>query len=251
MLERIEHGPIVELKLARPPVNAIHPQLIAELSRALRLAVEEGARALVLSGREGMFSAGLDLPLFLQLDREAVMAAWRDFFELLRELASSPIPIVAALTGHCPAGGCVLGLYADYRILAEGSYKIGLNEVAVGVRMPRPIHTAAVHVVGRRQAERMCTTAALLGTDEALRIGLVDEVLPGDRVLPRAKEWLEQLLQLPPETLKRTRAIARRDLVAPFRRLDEEQLELFMDEWFSEETQNAMRAAVERLKKKA
>ena len=247
MLNRIEHGSVLELRLDRPPANALTPELIARIGEAVRAAPEEGARALVLSGREGMFSAGLDVPCFLSLDREGVSHAWRELFRTMEALASSPIPVVAALTGHSPAGGCVLAISCDWRILAEGKYKIGLNEVQVGLRVPQPILEAARHVVGRRQAERMVTTAALLNSPEALRIGLVDELCPLEEVVPRSVAWAEHQTSLPPNALRKTRSLSRRDFVASFEEVDEEALALFIDEWFSDETQGAMRALVERL----
>lgn len=250
MLQRIEHGPLLELRLDRPPANALSPELIAALDAAVRRAPEEGARALVLSGREGMFSAGLDVPRFLALDRAATRAAWAGFFDLMQGLCASSIPVIAALTGHAPAGGCVLGLCCDQRVMAEGAFKIGLNEVQVGVRVPRPIYAVALHAVGMRQAERLCTTAQLLDTSEALRIGLVDELSPPGEVVARALGRARQLTSLPPETLRRTRAIARADLLRPFERLDEDALELFLDEWFGEECQGALRALVARLAKR-
>jgi len=250
MLKRIEHGDVCELRLDHPPANALTPELIAALGEAARQAPLDGARALVLSGREGMFSAGLDVPHFLTLDLDGVRFAWRRFFDLMETLAGSPIPVVAALTGHSPAGGCVLALCCDWRVMATGKYKIGLNEVQVGLRMPRPILAVARHVLGDRQAERLCTTAALVDVDEAYRIGLVDELAPEAEVVPRALAWAERMTALPPRALAKTRALTRRGLLRTFEKMDEEQLELFMDEWFSEETQGAMQALVERLQKK-
>jgi len=251
MLKIIEHGDVCELRLDHPPANALTPELITALGEAARRAPKEGARALVLSGREGMFSAGLDVPHFLTLDLDGVRNAWRRFFDLMETLAGSPIPVAAALTGHSPAGGCVLALCCDWRVIAAGKYKIGLNEVQVGLRMPRPILAVARHVLGTRQAERLCTTATLVDVDEAYRIGLVDEVVPDSEVIPRAIAWARQMIALPPNALAKTRVLSRRDLMRTFEAMDEEQLELFMDEWFSEETQGAMKALVERLAAKS
>jgi enoyl-CoA hydratase/carnithine racemase len=247
MLARIEHGPVLELALDRPPVNALDPDLIGKLRKALVQAAKGGPRAVVLSGREGVFSAGLDLPRFLELDRAGARLAWLELFGVLRALARSPIPVACAITGHAVAGGCALALFCDWRVMAEGDVRIGLSEVRVGVRMPQPIVAAAAHVVGARQAERLCTSAALLPAAEALRIGLVDELAPGARVRQRALEWARGTLELPAAALRKTRALARRGLAAPFRKLDEEALELFLDEWFSEETQGGLRAQVARM----
>ena len=103
-----------------------------------------------------MFSGGLDVPHLIQLDRPAMSATWRDFYAMMRALATSPIPIAAAITGHAPAGGAVISLFCDVRIMADGDFKIGLNEVQVGLFLPPIIFKAMRRLVGNRQAERLC-----------------------------------------------------------------------------------------------
>lgn len=250
MIEPVEHGPVLELRLARPPANALSPQLIGELEASIAMAPGQGAGAVVLSGRPGLFSAGLDVPLFVALDREAVRVAWRAFFALMRAIALAPIPVACALTGHAPAGGCVLALASHWRVMAEGPFKIGLNEVAVGVRVPGPIWSVARHVVGDRRAEHLCTSAGLFESAVAHAMGLVDELAPPEEVVPRAIDWARGQLALPPETLRRTRAVCRAELHAAFERLDEAELEAFLDEWFGAEAQAALQAVVAKLKAK-
>ena len=135
-------GPVRELHLNRPPANALSPELIVALREAVEAAPKDGARALVLSGGPGMFSAGLDVPLLVALDRPAIAAAWRELYSLMRALACSPIPIAAAITGHGPAGGTVLALFCDWRGMAEGDWKMGFNEVQVGIPLPPVILSA-------------------------------------------------------------------------------------------------------------
>jgi enoyl-CoA hydratase/carnithine racemase len=245
-----DRGDVRELRLNRPPVNALSPDLIAALHEAVTRAPGEGARALVISGSPGRFSGGLDVPLLLSLDRAGMERLWEDFYRLLLVLAASPIPIVAAITGHSPAGGIVLSTYCDYRILAEGEFRIGYNEVQVGIPMPLATLRCVARLVGPRQAERLCGAGLLIPPDEAFRIGLVDELVPLDRVVERAIEWADGVLALPPVAMSRTREAARADLV----RLMEEGLatekELLVDNWFSEETQATLRAVVERMKNK-
>lgn len=250
MLEEIRHADVLELRLERPPANALSPELIAALTQAVRGAPARGAKALVLSGRAGIFSAGLDVPLFVQLDRAGARAAWRGFLELMEALAVAPVPLACALTGHAPAGGCVLALCCHWRVMAQGSFKIGLNEVAVGVRIPEPIWTAARHAVGPRHAERLCTSAELLDAESALRLGLVDELVTPDEVVPRARKWVEAQLALPPATLRNTRALVRRELAASFAACDARALEVFLDEWFGDEAQAALKAVVAKLSAK-
>jgi 3,2-trans-enoyl-CoA isomerase len=150
MISNFQHGAICELRLSRPPVNALSGELIRALAKAIEAAQHQDARALVLSGSPGVFSAGLDIPALLKLDRQAMADLWRDFYRLLSTIATSPIPIAAAITGHAPAGGTVLVLFCDWRVVAEGEWRIGLSEVAVGLAMPPVIFAGLRHVVGTR-----------------------------------------------------------------------------------------------------
>jgi enoyl-CoA hydratase/carnithine racemase len=131
--------------------------------------------------------------------------------------------------------------------MAQGNFKIGLNEVAVGVRVPEPVWSVARHGVGARIGERMCTGAELFDAESALRLGLVDELVAPEEVVPRAVRWVEGQLALPPATLRNTRALVRRELGASFAACDARALESFLDEWFGDESQAALRAVVAKL----
>jgi 3,2-trans-enoyl-CoA isomerase len=247
MITTIEHGPIRELRLDRPPANALSPELITALREAVSAAPEAGARAIVLSGAPGMFSAGLDVPLLLTLERDTLREVWRSFYAMMHSLAASPIPLVAAVTGHSPAGGAVISLYCDLRVMTEGDFKIGLNEVPVGIPLPPVILAVLRRVVGDRQAEKLAVSGALLPAAEALRIGLVDELAPPDQAIPRAVEHCQRLLALPPRAMAETRRVARAGLVRLLDEAGEEEVELVLRHWFSGETQSTLRALVEKM----
>src|SRR5271168_2572350 len=136
MILTIDHGPIRELRLDRPPVNALTGELILALRQAIEAAPRQGVKALILSGSPGRFSAGLDVPLLLNCDRSAIAELWRGLYSLLRALAGSSVPIAAAITGHAPAGGTVPPMFCDWRVMAAGEFKMGLNEVQVGIPLP-------------------------------------------------------------------------------------------------------------------
>ncbi len=249
MLQRIEHGSILELRLDRPPANALNPALLSELREAVETAPAGGVEGLILSGREGLFSAGLDVPELLQLDRAGIAAMWSEFFGVLRALAASPVPIAAAITGHSPAGGAVLTLFCDYRVMAEGSFRIGLNEVQVGLTLSEAIYGPLRRLVGRRQAERLAVGSVLVPAHEAHRLGWVDELAPMEAVVERALIYLQALLELPPQAMLATRALLREDLVHMVAS-DPDSEAAVVDLWFSDETQSAMRALVARLAEK-
>lgn len=250
MIDRIEHDDILELRFARPPVNAFTPEFLAKLRTEVQTAPANGARAIVLSGREGMFSAGLDVPALMKLDRAAMAAFWQDFLGIMRDLALSPIPVAAALTGHSPAGGAVLSLFCDTRIAAEGEFKIGLNEVQVGLPVPPIILQALQRQVGASVAEQMAVSGILLSPQQALRSGLVHQVVPVGEVIDAALEWCRTRLRLPPIAMQTTRDLARTDLHRLFANYDTSFDETFLDVWFSDETRRTMTALVESLGKK-
>lgn len=250
MIKKIDHGAIRELQLDRPPANALSPDLILALRKAIQVAPNEDARALILSGAPGRFSGGLDVPLLLGLDRSAMADLWRDFYGLLGAIAGSTVPIVAAITGHAPAGGTVLALFCDWRLMAEGDYKIGLNEVQVGIPLPPVILAGLRRLVGPRQAERLAVSGELLSPQEAVRLGLVDELTSPEKVVDRALEWCQRLVALPTEAMTSTRREARTDLVAIFENNLEPELLRVVEGWWSPSTQGTLRALAERLGKK-
>lgn len=250
LVERIAHGSIVELKLARAPVNALDPTLCTDIRSALAEATASGAEGIVLSGGPKVFSAGLDVPFLLSLgdDRAALMSAWEAFFGAARALAESPVPIAAALAGHAPAGGCVLALCCDYRVMAEGPYRIGLNETQVGLVAPEGVQALMRRTVGLQRAERLLVGGEMVESQRAFEIGLVDELAGIDDVVTRARLWLEGLLALPRQPMLETRAISRADVVAAMQP-ERIQLGRFVDAWSAPDTQAGLRALIARLGK--
>jgi enoyl-CoA hydratase/carnithine racemase len=126
-----------ELRLARPRSTRSIRRFIRALTAAIeRGAPAAGARALVLSGATGMFSAGLDVPALLALDRTGIRRFWDEFFGVMRAIARSSVPVATAITGHSPAGGAVLAIFSDYRVMARRFPGRALNEVQVGLPVP-------------------------------------------------------------------------------------------------------------------
>ena len=250
MLKLTHHDSIREIQLARPPVNALNLELLRAIRAAVDDSVREGMRGIVLSGAPGLFSAGVDVPALLALDRAGVLAYWREFFALCATLARAPIPMVAAIGGHSPAGGAVLALFCDYRIMAEGPYRIGLNEVQVGLIVPEAIQLALRRVVGSYRAERLLVSGAMIDSAAALACGFVDELTGVDQVTTRALHWLGELLALPSHAMLATRALARADLLAAYADPAALPLDGFVDAFFHPQTQAVLQQLVARLREK-
>jgi len=193
-LVRLNHGAI----------NPISWELIHDLSRAVQRAGRE-AGGLVLAGGEKFFSMGLDLPSLLKLDRTDLAAYWEDFCQILLDLYTLPIPTAAAVVGHAPAGGTALALPCDYRFVASGKIKVGVNEVQIGLPFPYLPHLMLRQIVGDRAATEMTYSGRLFDGAEAKAIGLADEVLPPEEVESRAMDKVTQLAGISPEAFAETK----------------------------------------------
>jgi len=248
MITLIDHNAVQELRLNRPPVNALSAELLSALREALESAAHK-CRAIVISGAPGMFSAGLDIPLLLKLNRNGMGSLWRELYALIKTLANSPVPTCAAITGHAPAGGTVIALFCDWRVAARGDFKLGLTEVQAGIPLPPLLLRALQRQVGARHAERLAVAGLMLSPEQAERVGLVDELASPEEVPERALAWCRNLLALPPRAMSATRRLARADLIALFETASEEELHTVLDNWWSEETQSVLRAMAARLGK--
>lgn len=249
MLERIAHDTFLEIRLARPPVNALDSALLRALADAFDPAALQGVDGVVLSGGPKAFSGGLDVPHLLALDRAGLTAVWSQFFTAARAVAHCAVPVAAAINGHSPAGGCVLALCCDYRVMARGDYRIGLNETQVGLAAPDAIQALLRRVTGPHRAERLLVAGAMVDAERALAYGIVDELAEIEQVPMRALNWLRELSNLPREAMLETRKIARADIHTALGAFGDDELDGFIDRWYVESTQSALRALVAKLGK--
>jgi enoyl-CoA hydratase/carnithine racemase len=133
--------------------------------------------------------------------------------------------------------------------MAEGPFKVGLNEVQVGLPVPAVLVRALRFLCGERQAARLCVGGLLIDPAEALRVGLVDEVVPPAEVVARTLAWANELVSRPRTAMLATRAEVRRPLREAFASVDGPLLDSVVAQWQSEETQGVLRALVARLGK--
>jgi len=173
------------LILDRAPANAITPQLLNDLSGALDAAREDdGVRAIVLTGEGRFFSAGLDLRGGIDFAAAITPGGATDPFAALRDSLLTclrfPKPTVAMLNGHAIAGGLILVLACDYRLGLDGEYRIGLNEVEIGASFPRAAFEIVRLRLTHQQASELLLGAAIYPAQQAVRLGVVDELVSED-----------------------------------------------------------------------
>ena len=192
-------GEVVVVRIDRPPANALDLALLAEGHEVRARLADEKPKAVVLTGRERFFSAGMDLKAAPALTPEQQRQTVEGINRLFEGWYSFPRPVVAAVNGHAVAGGLILALCADFRVGATEA-RLGLTELRAGLPYP----SAAISVVraelSAAAARKLVLGAALIGPDEALELGVVDELRAPDEVLPRAIEKATELAQLPSET---------------------------------------------------
>ncbi len=241
-------GSVRVIQLNRPPVNAISHDLVKELLDALESArTDKKVRGVILTGLPGYFSAGLDVIRLFPSSREEITAFWWDFYQVLYRLFTYPKPVFTAVSGHSPAGGTVMAIMTDYRIMAKGEFTMGLNEVAVGLIIPRSIGVVFQSLVGSRNAEKFALTARLLSPESALKAGLVDELTNPNSLMETALERMNQWISLPPVQQKMTKMQMRAPLIRIMDEHRKKDLEQIIQLWFTPEFQAAMGKLVEKL----
>jgi enoyl-CoA hydratase len=167
--------------------NALSFDVIAAINEAIDEAeAADDVGALVIHGREGRFSGGFDLGVMLGGDLTATIELVADGGALVRRLYGSPLPVVAACTGHALAAGALLLLGCDVRVGADVEAKVGLNEVAIRMVLPDWAFTIAGERLSNRHLQRALATARITTPHDAVDVGFVDEVVPADEVLDRA-----------------------------------------------------------------
>jgi enoyl-CoA hydratase len=216
---RIEDG-IAWIRLDDGKVNALSSGMIGEVREALDAAERAGALA-ILSGREGIFSAGFDLRTF-ERGRDASIEMVRAGAELILRLLAFPRPVLAVCTGHAYPMGAFLMLSADVRFGAAGPWRIGLNEVAIGLTVPGFAVELARHRLTPPGFARI-TTAALFAPEEALRHGYLDRVVDAAELAGAVREEATRLRALDARHFAATKArINERVLHAVRAALDDE-----------------------------
>ena len=165
--------------------NALSPQMLEALTAALARAEGE-ANALILAGRPERFCAGFDLRIMMSGPQQAI-GLLKTGGKLLLSLYRTPIPLVIACTGHALAGGALVVLTGDYRIGAQGAFKIGLNEVSIGLPVPVLAMELARDRLSKRELHHATLGARIYDPDAAVRAGYLDEAVPADKLMERAR----------------------------------------------------------------
>ncbi len=246
-LQLIEKERYTIVRLDRGKANAINFEMVQELRQTFgHLENDTSVDGVILTGKPNFFSAGLDLVELIQYDKPKMDDFFKEFATLYAKLLKFRKPLIAAITGHSPAGGCVLAVTCDNRYMAKGEkYVIGLNEVAVNIQISQNLCEVYAYWMGQGLAHRYILEGKLLSGDEAVKAGLVDELLPLEEVLPRAEKQMQHYLKADQEILVNTKAKLRKQLLDALDTNPAESLKEAANLWWKPEIRTKMQAYVE------
>jgi Delta3-Delta2-enoyl-CoA isomerase len=248
-LQSERDGDLSILTLARGKANALNYALIEELCGAVAAAgADESVRGLVLaSGLPRFFSSGFDIREVFSYDREGMAAFFGRFIDLYESLYRFPKPVVAALSGHTFAGGAILAIACDFRIMADGDFGFALNEINLGLAASPTMCRMLADAVGLTYGREILMFGAPLTPARAREIGLVRELAPAEQVRERAIACARSLAAKPPGAYREMKRALRESGGRADTHTDRATISQFLDMWFSAEAQEARRAIAARV----
>lgn len=249
LLVTIKDG-VAIVGLNRGKSNPVNAEMVQELYDLVQnVEKDENVSGMVITGKENFFSAGLDLIEVYDYNEEKSRSFWKDFMALQSAMVAFKKPMVAAISGHSPAGGCVLALCCDYRVMAEGKFIIGLNEIPVGIIVPDGIFHLYAFWLGYRKAYQFLLEGKLLTVEEAFEHGLIDELSTPESVISTAERKVRTYLQHNPVTWRESKLNLRKELIAKVCADQSTTLNAILKQWWSPDTRSIVKTIIQNLKK--
>jgi len=242
---------VATMQLNKKPVNSLNLEMLTDICINLEK-LEKTAKGIILtSAVPNIFSAGLDILEMYQPKPERLPEFWKMVQEMWIKLYGCQLPVIAAINGHSPAGGCLMSICADYRIMAQGNYTIGLNETKLGIVAPTWFKDTFVNTVGHRVAEGALQQGTLFSSEQALKVGLVDELVPMDQVQARAETQMKSWLKVPGTARATTKSMMRQETIDKLLKKRQEDIDMHVVFITSPPVQKMMGIYMENLQKKS
>ncbi|HEX9728822.1 MAG TPA: enoyl-CoA hydratase/isomerase family protein [Gemmatimonadales bacterium] len=243
MLQRESVGGVTILRFDHGKAHALDVEFCGALDDALgKLAADETAKAVVLTGSGTIFCAGVDLLRLLEAGPDYVDTFVPMLARTFAGLFAFPRPVVAAINGHAIAGGCVLAAASDYRIMARGNGTIGVPELRVGVPFPLVAIEILRFATSTAHLQELVYRGKTYPVDEAYERGLVDDVVPPDRLLDHAVAVATRLASEPAARFRLTKRQLRQPTIERIARFSSSTDAEVVAEWKNETTMAAIRA---------
>jgi len=234
---------IAEARLKRGKVNALNEQAVEEIGGCFqRMAADPDIRAVVFTADGPFFSFGFDIPEFLSHSRESFSRYLKRFTSLYTYLFTYPKPLVAALNGHAIAGGCMLALACDYRIMVSGKAKISLNEITFGSSVFAGSVAMLKFLVGGKNAHAVLYDGTMYSAQAASHLGLIDQVSADEKLAGDAREMARRLAAKDAAAFRSIKSLLRAPVAEEMARKEEQSIREFVDIWYSENTWRNLQA---------
>ncbi|CAN9505146.1 unnamed protein product [Ophioblennius macclurei] len=244
---------VAVMRMQNPPVNSLSLEFLTEICISVeKLEMDKSCRGLIItSSQPKVFSAGLDILEMYGKSPERCSEFWRAVQEMWLKIYSSNLVTIAAINGSSPAGGCLMSLTCDYRIMADNPrFSIGLNETQLGIVAPFWFKDTMVNTVGHRHTEMALELGLLYNPTEALKMGLVDLVVPEDQVLSTAQKTMTKWLTIPEHARQITKSMMRKPTVDKLLSNREADIQNFVKFITKDSIQKSLGMYLEMLKKR-
>jgi enoyl-CoA hydratase len=239
-------GAVSVLRIQHGKVQAMDLELMTAFSATLDELRSLRPGAVILTGTGSAFSAGVDLPRLLEGGTDYVKKFVPALCDAVQKLFTFPRPVIAAVNGHAIAGGCVLVCACDYRIMAEGSGRLGVPELLVGVPFPPIVLEVLRYALPNEHLQELVYLGQTYAADEALSLGLLDEIVKAESMLERAKEVADRFASAPMSAFESCKRQLRQPFIERAARFDAQDRARILEQWCSPETHAIIRAYVEK-----
>ena len=241
---------IALLTLDKGRSNAIGAEMVMELKDMIQnIEKDENVSGVILTGKDEYFTAGLDLMELFDYSENQIKEFWEQYFALIHALAAFKKPLIAAINGHAPAAGTILCLCCDYRVMAQGEFPIGLNEIALGIIVPDSFFQLYASCIGRQKASKYLLEAKLMNPNEALGIGLVDEVVNAGSLINTAVKQMQKYLQFNKVVWQESKQNIRRNLVFSVQPHQPDIIKKILEEWWAPYNRSILQTIIQNFKK--
>lgn len=240
------------ISMARTPVNSLNTELMSALKASLLEAQSNRSKGIILTSTlPTIFSAGLDIVEMYTTDKKKLTDFWQTFQDTWLTLYSMDIPTTAAINGASPAGGCLLAISTEYRVFVEGKHSIGLNETQLGIVAPKWMRDLYISLLGCRQAELALLRGLLFKPEQALKLGLVDEIATDKtNAIEKCKKYILSYENIPEMGRATTKLEIRNDLIQWMKKNKEADTETFVKYMQLPKVQAGLKFYIEYLKQK-
>ena len=228
---------IATVTLNRGKVNALNESMVEEIQSCFEeLKDDQAVRAIILTGWGKFFTFGFDIPEFLSYSKDAFIRYLTKFTALYTYVFLLPKPVIAALNGHTIAGGCMLALACDYRIMVSEKAKISLNEIAFGSSVFAGCVEMLKVCAGSKNAQNILYSGAMLSAEEASQLGLIDQTASQDMLEDEARKVAEDFARKDSAAFCSIKMLLRKPVAEEIIRREKTSVHEFADIWYSEKT---------------